>query len=217
MASWDEEKERNPYIVVCIPLKDPFVTVEWAISFNDILLPSPYHVLFRRGPLPIDKARNELVEEALKLNSRYILFWDSDVIVQKDAVYRLLSHHYPVTSILYPDKPGRACVFQFVDGTPQPVSWEQVYGRVVFADAVGFGMVLIDARVFKLMKEKGIWPPFKYEYSPTLNPDGKSEDQAFCAELKELGFSVLVDGRVVGHHVFTGKMVSDKQITHLVP
>ena len=217
MASWDEEKEKNPYIVVCIPLKDPFVTVEWTISFDQLLLPPPYHVLFRRGPLPIDRARNELVEDALKLNPKYILFWDSDVIVQKDAVYRLLSHHYPVTSILYPDKGCTACVYQFVDELPRPVPWDQVHGRVVFADAVGFGMVLIDARVFRLMKSKGIWPPFEYLYSPTLNPEAPSEDQWFCAQLKKLGFSILVDGRIVGHHVFAGKMVSPDKVGHLIP
>jgi len=216
MASWDEQ-ERRIKVVLAISHKDLFVTLEWAEAYNRLLLPPPFSVIHRRGPLPIDAARNELVEEALKEDPEYILFWDNDVIVPPDAVYKLMAHNYPIVSILYPDKPGRACAFRLVNGKLQPVPWNELQGKVAFVDAVGFGMVLIDARVFKLMKKKGIWPPFRYEYHPTYNPEGVSEDQYFCLMAKKLGFSVLVDGRIVGQHVFTGKLVDDRRITYLVP
>jgi len=211
-------ERKRPKIVLCIPHKDPWVSLEWAEVYNRLLLPPPFHVLHRRGPLPIDAARNELVEEALKEEPDLILFWDDDIIVPQDVVYRLMSHHYPITSILYGDKPGRAAVFRLnEEGTPEPVPWNEVLGEVTFVDAVGFGMVLIDSRVFKVMKEKGGWPPFKYLYHPTYSADQPSEDQYFCLRARELGFSVLLDGLIVAHHVFTGKLIDDKRITYLVP
>jgi len=213
------EAEKRPKIALCIPHKSSHCTLEWAECYNRLLLPPPYRVLHRRGPLPIDKARNTLVEEALKEDPEWILFWDNDVIPpQPDVVYRLLAHCYPICSVLYPDKPSRAATFRLKGGRPEPVPWSEVVGRVSFVDAVGFGMVLIDARVFRLAKKRGLYPYFRYLYDPVEAKDKPSEDQYFCLEVaRKLGIPILLDGRIVCHHIFTGKLIDDKRITYLVP
>jgi len=202
-----------------MPHKSEYVTLEFMECYNRLLLPSPYRILHRRGPLPIDIARNTLVEEALEDDPEHILFLDDDLILPENTVYTLLSHRYPIVSVLYADKVGRACVFRLnSEGTPEPIPWDMVHGKLAYVGAVGFGAILIDARVFKLAKKKGLWPPFKYEYDPVNNPEGFSEDQFFCTSVaRKLGFPILVDGRIPTGHVFTGRLIDDKRITYLTP
>ena len=211
------ENKKRPRIVLCIPHKNPFVSTEWDEVYNRLLLPPPFHVLRRRGPLPVDDARNELVEEALKEDPEWILFLDDDVIPPIDVAYMLMGQHLPIVSVLYPDKPGRSAAFRLVKGKPEPVPWGELERATAYVDAVGFGCVLVDSRVFKLAKEKGLYPWFRYEYHPVYNPEGLSEDQYFCIKVAgKLGIPILVNGYVIAKHVFVGAMHTDRKIGHLV-
>jgi len=206
-------------VVVTIPLKEPFVSVEWADAYNSLIIPGKYSVLFRRGPLPIDKARNVLVEDALKEEPNYILLWDCDTIPpHPQSIYYLMEQAYPITSALYVDKAtSRWCAFIQVGNDVRPLS-DEVVGKLGFVDYVGMGFCLIEADVFRRLKEIGVYPPFRYEHDPILNPHGFSEDQMFCKLVREhLGLKVLLDGRVVCRHVWTAKLVEVGKVEHLVP
>ena len=79
-------------------------------------------------------------------------------------------------------------------------------------DYTGFGCMLIDARVFERLSK----PWFEYEYDRRKNPDGFSEDQYFCNKVQEeLGFEVLLEGRILCRHCWTGALEGPKSVTQL--
>ena len=188
---------------VLIPLHTPFVTAEWALSIRRLRVPKNTLWSFYRGPLPIDKARTALVKDALENECTHVLFLDSDVIPEPDAVETLLKYRYPITSGLYPDKGGRSNAW-----INRQNKWIEKGSMVV--DEVGLGFCLIDTRVFKK-----IHPPwFVYLYNGG-SEDAPSEDIFFCRLAKAFNFGVLVVGEVKCRHVGTFAMTSPDKCEHL--
>jgi len=155
--------------------------------------------------MPIDRTRNNLVEEALKEGCTYVFFLDSDIILEPDSVLKLLSYRFPITSGVYPDRGGRGNAWK--DGKNY---WIEKGAMVV--DECGMGCCLVDSRVF----EKVPYPWFTYDYDRLRAPNAPSEDIAFCRKAASAhGFKPLVVGEVRARHSFTGALVSPKRIEHL--
>ena len=190
-------------IGVCIPLGSPWVVAEWALSLRRLKLSPNSEWFFHRGPLPVDKARTRLVGEALGRGCDFIFFLDSDVVVQQDAVLRLLALRYPITSAMIPDKGGRAGAWR--EG--QSVWIER--GAAIMDEAV-LGACLIDARVFEKVEK----PWFVYEFEGGLD-NKPSEDMYFFRKCAKFGLKPLVDGDVKGRHIFVGAMTEPTKIEHL--
>jgi len=207
-------KQYSTELAVLIPVAQPWVTLEFAWRLRQLRVPPQTQFLFRRGPLPIDQGRTELVVRALReANPRYLLFVDSDILFGPDDALHLMEHHYPVCSGLYPDKGMRSCAW--VGG--ESVDWDSIKETHSYlVDEVGLGFCLIDAMVFKRLDDAGLHPYFQYLYDPVSAPSGPSEDKDFCRKLKEVGIDkILIDGRVKLGHVFTGQMASPQTIEHL--
>ena len=192
---------------VCIPLGSPFVTAEWSLALRRLKLPPGSHLFFDRSHMPIDRVRNNLVEEVLKEKCTYIMFLDSDIILEPDSVLKLLWHRFPITSGVYPDRGGRGNAWK--DGKNYWID----KGSVI-VDECGMGCALIDSRVFEKVPYKPHgW--FTYEYDRLHAPNAASEDLAFCRKVAKYGFKPLVVGDIKGRHVFTGAMTSPEKIEHL--
>jgi len=208
------KRQFSSELAVLIPVNQPWVTLEFAWRLRQLRVPPQTQFFFRRGPLPIDKGRNELVVRAIReANPRYLLFVDSDILFgPNDALY-LMEHHYPCCSGIYPDKGMRSSAW--LDG--KAVDWDSVKGpHSYLADEVGLGFCLIDSAVFSKFDDAELYPYFEYHYDPIGAPDAPSEDKDFSRKLKEVGIDkILVDGRVKLGHVFTGRMTDPKTIEHL--
>ncbi len=202
-------------LAVLIPVKDPYVTLDWAWCLRKLKLPRGTHFFFDRSHQPIHIVRENLVEEALEeVDPKWILFLDSDIIFPSETYYILRSNEYPVVSGLYPDKGNRWCVSIEKDGLPEYLrnSVNELKDKRFYVDYVGAGCLLIEAEVFKKLSK----PWFKYEYNRRKNPKGLSEDFYFCKKVREeLGIRILLDCRVICSHVFVGSLRSPDLITHL--
>jgi len=202
--------------------------MEWAIKFKELLLPEGSNIFLVRG-MPIDVARNTLVDMALKEGYKFILFVDSDVVLPRDAVLTLLSHRLPIVSGIYRAKKREGfywCAYVEseveIDGKKErkflPV--ESFNGRLVRVDMVGMGNCLIHADVFKFIRKRTDLPFFLWTKDRSEKELDKlgvptelrnlSEDFYFCRLAKLVGnFDIYVDTQVVGHHIGTLKLRED--------
>jgi len=207
-------KQYSTELAVLIPVAQPWVTLEFAWRLRHLRVPPQTQFFFRRGPLPIDQGRNELVVRALReANPRYLLFVDSDILFGPDDALHLMEHHYPVCSGLYPDKGMRSCAW--VGG--ESVDWDSIKETHSYlVDETGAGFLLVESTVFSRLSDSGLYPYFEYHYDPIDAPEAASEDKNFCQKLRRIGINgILVDGRVRLGHTFVGNMSSPTTIEHL--
>jgi len=82
------------------------VTSEWALKLRDLALPVGTQIFMSRG-MPIDVTRDSMVKSALDQGFEWIFFLDSDVIIPRDGLEKLLSHRQPLMCGMYKaKKPG---------------------------------------------------------------------------------------------------------------
>ena len=149
------------------------------------------------------KARNEIIDYAIKNNYDYILFVDSDVIVPKDTIERLMdsikensivSGFYIVTNKL--GLPTPAAKFYVEDQVFKihvrdflPVL---IDNEVHDVDAIGMGCCLMSKEIFTKYKfrcERG-------EYGDVT----KAEDICFCDDISKDNIKILFDTSLVCAH-----------------
>jgi len=199
--------------MIAIPSITP-VSIEWCFSFLALSKPGSTVLRTWKG-LPVDVARDALVRDALKLGARYILWIDSDNFPEPHTYQALRAHHLPIMGALYWSKRGDyACWNLTPDGRfIAPFQNVDLSGGPVRVDAMGFGCVLTDTRVFRVLKE----PWFKWEIrDPSVkSPHIFSEDIYFCLKAyREGGFPSFVLGSLpCGHEQTVVKDPTGKEIT----
>ena len=191
------ENQRKPLVCVCIPHTSN-VSLEWASrTYVPLQIPDPrFDKIFQmaRG-VPVDLAREQMVDAALTAGASHIFFIDSDEIIEpplnvNDAVAAFLELNQPIISGLYRAKqrpnPGQtlgdaAALMGF-----NYAIWQKVQGGFTFVlppqpptnffavDVTGLGLTLIRREVF----EKVSKPWFPWELG------GPSEDFAFYMKAK---------------------------------
>jgi len=168
-------------------------------SIYNMSVPEGYetHFEFFYG-YQIDQIRNLIADWAKKFD--YLFSIDSDIIVPKDALTKMLSYnkdavsgvyiqrfHDKQTSELYYLKDGRHLNYQ-TNELPQ--------NSVIEVDAFGLGCALIKSEVFKNID----YPHFVYssalDHSQTL-----SEDVYFCMKAKENRFKLYADTSIICDHI----------------
>jgi hypothetical protein len=162
----------------------------------------------------VGEARNEIVARALQIEQEdptvrcsHVFFLDDDVLAHPEALVKLLSHKAPIMSGLYYAKASVPTPLVFAGeftGTPQ--SWTP--GDVVPCWGHGMGLTLIDADVFRRMRDTGTLgvdaAGYPNWFSTTrdaglVTPDGaagvfnQTEDIAFLRRAADLGYSPAVD------------------------
>jgi len=172
----------------------------WTINFASVWKFAPTNTKLVLLPEPqIDAARDKAVEVALRLGAKHVFYLDSDIHPPKDIIARLLAHNLPIVSGLYARRqnpPTNQMLrkapdgFKFIpieEGSYQP-------GSLVECDAVGFGCVLVETRVFKAMER----PWFRWTEYYAIG--GASEDFNFCTKAKHAGFKIVVDTNIICKH-----------------
>ena len=164
---------------------------------------SPLHTsIYHYFPinLPVAEARNQSVEQALKLECEYVFFRDYDVIAPVNALSVLVTRQLPIVGGLYFSKTKPPFPLLFVDNRPR-LDWEP--GTLVKVDALGMGCTLIRTELFKKLDP----PWFKtgdesVQHSASVVGNSKhTEDTFFCRRLREeLGVFPHVDTAVLCDH-----------------
>lgn len=173
--------------------------------------------LQRSSHLP--ENRNRLTLEALEWGANYLLWIDADQVFPARTLVQLLAHQVDLIGCniarrVHPTGPTAYALANGGSGGPIHTT------RQLAADAtiqevgqLGFGLVLIRARVFAQIKElftsKGL--PNLPWFSNSVADDGTpaAEDATFISLARQAGFKVYVDHNLswevghVGEHVFT--------------
>lgn len=147
----------------------------------------------------IDLARNLLVQDALADECTHILFLDSDILLQKGSIDKLVDMDVDIASGLY-----------FAKGKPYlPVARLKSeddryffledfdFGKQMEVAGVGMGCCLIKAEVFKNLE----YPYFKFDWKKSGDVVyQEAEDLYFCRQATEKGYKVILNtGVVCGH------------------
>lgn len=131
-------------------------------------------------------ARAIAVEAALNAGADYILFYDDDMIFMPGVFLKLLAHDLPVVGALAftARDPITPVIYKFTE-TPRGRRCDPIldYKRdqLQQVDAIGFGVVLIQATVFRKLPK------------PWFSIPGSGEDIQFCDECRKYKIPVYVD------------------------
>ena len=152
----------------------------------------------------IDKARNSLVDMALKDECDYIMFIDADVLLPKDGIDDLIDMNLDIASGLYFQK-GKpylpvARLKKHKDDTEHLFLEDFEWGDVLKVAGTGMGCCLIKSEVFKKMK----YPYFKFEWKDIKGVTTQvAEDLYFCDKAKKLGYDTYLNTGIVCEHFGT--------------
>ena len=146
----------------------------------------------------IDASRNLIVEHALEIGYDYILWVDSDMILPKNTLLRLLSHNKDIVSGVYSYKVingENAVVKRYSktdEDTYEDVSLKEIREtkELMLVDGIGFGCVLTKVNIFNKIEQ----PWFRYDKD-------LGEDIFFCRKAQETGIEIFVDPTVKAGHV----------------
>lgn len=222
-----DNKNIIPKIAICVPFNSNWPP-EWT---ERLYIPLTYMTtnwcqkmafLCRVPSLPI--ARDILVKNALQANCDYILFVDSDHVLETPAdpnialqqLYRTINKSKDVSAKNYRD--GRivsalyrakqktgfsyAMWMKYEDkGFTSVSQWD---GNWLQVDVVGLGFCLIDMMVFKEIQR----PWFHWDKS-----DEMSEDFYFCTLAKKNGFNTTVFTDIKMSHLGNLKVKCDGTVT----
>ena len=179
---------------------------------NEVIDKHEVEVITRVGD-SLDRNRNELVKTAILKECDYVWFIDSDQIIPKGTLDRLLS-------LIQEKKVGIVSGMYFTRMPPNlPVIRKRVgelfeaifdYKGITEVDGIGFGCCLADISIFKEVNFP--WFEFKYEEVSGF-PHYFSEDLTFCKKLRNKGIKILVDTDLVISHI--GGIVDDSDYSRI--
>lgn len=144
-------------------------------------------------------ARDMMVGEAIKGNYDYLLFVDSDIEFEKDALLRLLNRRLDIVTAIYYKRGGEHDPVIYRKIAPLTKEREVTcvteteVDRDLFPIAgCGMGFCLIKVDVLKDMIKR---------YPSLFCPiDGLGEDLSFCYRASECGYEIYADGSIPLNH-----------------
>lgn len=133
----------------------------------------------------IQQNRNVIVKQAIDAGCSHLLFVDSDMMFDHDAIARLIAHDVDIVGIKANKK-----IFPVTSLVPEDI---KELSEVPF---VGTGFMLINLEVFKKIEA-----PYFH-----LNEESDSDDLYFCKKAIKAGFKVHCDPTIrighIGTHIF---------------
>lgn len=167
------------------------------------------------GRLLTPLARERLVRVALEMKADYILMYDDDMLLPLDMVERMIEdvEKHPEIDILAPlafmrSPPHWAVIYTSTEGYDAERRSTYFFNefvkkypkdKLVECDAVGFGAVLINTRIYKKMKE-----PYFFTTTAT------GEDIYHCYKAKkEAEARIFVDTRIKLGHIAQPEIIDE--------
>ena len=225
--------DKQKTILVALPSYSGFIPSSTVQSLLQLHKPLPcaFMVVERQR---IDKARNNIVLEALRNGADYVFFVDDDNPIPPDTLEKLLEDDKDVViaPILgrNPDKEGKhpLCAFYkekvVADGKKinlyRNIEEFRDKGYLHKIDAAGTGCMLIKKRVLEKMFKKYGEYMFEFgdiKFKKPIRVDGKkyerrpmSEDCEFSERAVKEGFEIWLDDRIRPFHITTYNLIQYK-------
>lgn len=148
----------------------------------------------------IDESRNAIVEHALEIGYDYIMWIDSDMILPKDTLLKLLAHDKDIVSGVYRHKLlfGEHAVAkrykEDAKDTYEDIPLKEIREKeqLMEIDGVGFGCVLTKVDMFRHIKKP--W----FSFSKNMG-----EDIYFCRKAQKAGYKIFLDTSILCDHIGT--------------
>ena len=146
-----------------------------------------------------DVARTNAFNLFLQTDNDYLLFLDSDIIINEFAFDKLIKADKDIITGIYNKKTflvQQSEVYKIVDNKFTPYNTNEIPQELFKIIACGFGCVLLKRNLVKQMMEVSKGVPFKFiQGNPYV-----SEDIYFCNLLSKHNIELWADGTAkVGH------------------
>lgn len=152
-------------------------------------------------------ARNDFVKAAIDGEYTHLMFIDSDMVFNADALNVLLHHDKDIVSgsIFSRVKPYQPCFYTKLRlGEPGEIECERVktlQDGLQEVEGVGTAFLLVKTKVYQDIIDKlNIYP-----FHPI---PGYGEDLSFCVRARQCGYKIYVDNDLIIGHI--GKVVVTK-------
>ena len=146
-------------------------------------------------------SRDSLVEAAIRAQADYIMFLDSDQIINEDTIDRMVTYlnngEDIVTALIFrKDPPYQPCIFSSqreLENKQISLQYYDVEGQDLtkpfYVESCGLGCAMIKLDVFKNIKQPWFLPrPYT------------GEDISFMWEVRQKGYKILCDPTIeIGH------------------
>jgi len=192
------KENKKKKILIAIPT-NKYIEPETMKSIFDLEIPEGYETEFQYFyGYQIDQIRNLIARWAV--NYDYLLSIDSDIVLPKDSLKKMISADKDVISGLYiqriPDTHTLEVYMNNNKGGVDNIPYHMIKDKgVVEIMACGMGCALIKSEVFKKME----YPHFLYK-SALDHKDTISEDIYFCAKARSLGYQIWADSSIICDH-----------------
>lgn len=195
----------------CIVIVPVYSTIDPACEQSLQLLEAQgYRVWRLDGGAAIDVARCRMATSALSQGYDEVMWIDSDIAFERDAVDRIRDHELPICGGIYPKKAQAAFSFHSY-GDEMAVGTEGKLYEVVYA-ATGF--LHVRREVFEKIQKQYELPlcnqafgdPFVPYFMPQIIPyqEGSwylAEDYSFCHRARRCGYTIWVDTSIRLFHI----------------
>ena len=187
-----------PKVLVGLSTMEYIRKADFLPNFLGLEKPPDSFMVTVHGQSPA-KARNIIIEQALKIDATHILFVDDDMAYPVNALLDLLKHDKDVITGLYlmrsyPHFPvafdeayeNGKCKFMFLTHDPEVTPLIPIVN-------CGFGFVLIKTEIFRKLESP--WVTLG-----EIEKDGWCDDVAFFNKVRKAGFEMWMDSNVrCGH------------------
>lgn len=184
-------RKATPKVIIAVPCADAaYMKARTAHSIGCNIIASNGVVIdyLLRISCDVVSSRTWLVNEAMKLGASHILFVDSDMVFETDALNKLLAHNKEIVGVEYNKR-------EFpLKGVYEPLE-ERKDKELYKAKHVGLGLTLIDLGVF--VDLDGAWFNFGRDSQGAL---ALGEDVWFCNTARDAGHDVWIDPTIKVHH-----------------
>jgi hypothetical protein len=144
------------------------------------------HVLYDASTILLNQREN-LAKEAIKINSDYMLWLDSDMLFPSTTAMRMIAHNKSVVAVNYMKRsiPLNSVAYETRDNWDEwlPLVSEE---NLVPVEGVGMGCMLIKTKILEEIER----PFFSFEYK---DESWHGEDFYFQEKLRNVGHEILID------------------------
>lgn len=211
-------EDYNMKVLLGLPFAGRYVPPMWAVTLAALCWPMNIkHALYPVVGKPREQAREEIIEKAIELKSKYVGMLDDDVVPPADApmlMVRELEMHEEfdiIAGIVTSKSPnGEPMIFK---GSSGGSYWKWKVGEIFEVDEIATAFILIRTSLFETLpkpwfrdlntleeeKEAGVYREPR-DASEILHKAEMTDDIYFCKKAKAAGHRILAHGGILCRH-----------------
>jgi len=182
---------KNKKLSILVPTRD-MVHTHFSFSLSQLYKTTSdvidTYLFFDSSSILLNQ-REKLIEEAKLINSDYVLWLDSDMVLPSTTAIRLLEHNQDIVGCNYlkRTKPLKPVAYKNIGDWDSflPLTIEE---NLVEVEGVGMGCILMKTEIFNKIRK----PYFEFTYNEKSD-DWLGEDFNLLKKLREVGYKVYID------------------------